>query len=92
MKLLCSSKINLLLSGQQKTYKRNTHGPLTGHEIVKNCLGRRWAPLSREAPDCTGGFTPGIDLIDTPEVRSTLNHCAGVECCSSLIPYERRRH
>ena len=42
-------------------------------------------------PHCTSGLAPEIDRIDTPVVGSDVSHRPGIECCSSLVTYERRR-
>lgn len=42
---------------------------------------------SREHPDWAAGCPTGIELIDTPVVRSTWSHCPGLECRTSLVTY-----
>jgi len=56
----------------------------------KVLLERRWAQLSREGPENTGGLAGGVYLVDAPVVLSAEGHCARIECCSSLVAYERR--
>jgi hypothetical protein len=45
----------------------------------------------RKAPHNTSGFARGIDLVDTPVVSCIISHRAGIELCSELVLYKRRR-